>query len=107
MIAQQCAAKPAVCRQVQRLLARLQVDVVAERDELLGDAGPAIPVLQDHQLPGIRYRKRPKQDRLGDREEGGVGADAEARVSTAAAVNPGSRRNSRRARRRSCVTMAR
>ena len=78
VIAQQCAAKPSVCRQVQRLLARLEVDVVAERDELLGDAGPAIPVLQDHQLTGIRYRKRPKQDRLGDREEGGVGANAEA-----------------------------
>ena len=54
-----------------------QIDVVADRDELLRDAGAPIPMVQDHQVVRVRIRQRPQQHRFDDGKNRDVRADTQ------------------------------
>ena len=62
---------------VERSLPRAQIDEIPDGDELLGDAGPAVAVLEEHQPIRVGIGQRPEQRRVDHREDGDVGADAE------------------------------
>src|SRR5204862_5551365 len=61
----------------ERLLPGAQIDEVADRDELLGDAGAAIAMLELDEPVRLRIGQRPQQRRVDHREDRDVGADAE------------------------------
>ena len=61
----------------EAVLARAEIDDVAERHEILGDAGSDIAIPEHHEVVGVREGQRPQQDGLNEREECGVGPDAE------------------------------
>ena len=71
------AAAAEGAERVERSLPRAQVDEVPDGDELLGDAGPAVAVLEPHQPIRLGIGQRPEERRVDHREHGDVGADAE------------------------------
>ena len=62
---------------LERTLAAHEIDVVADRDELLRDAGALVAMVEDHQLVGVGIRQRTEQHRLDDGEYRDVRADTQ------------------------------
>ena len=64
-------------QRLERPLPSAEVDEVADRDIGLGQPGARVAVPQHDQPIGVGERQRPQQGRVDDREQGGVGADAQ------------------------------
>ena len=62
---------------LDRRLAPSEVHVVANRDELFGDAGLSVAVIQDEQVLCVGVRQRPEQHRLDDGKDRDVRANAQ------------------------------
>ena len=59
------------------MLTRAQIDEVSHGDEVLGDPGPPIAVLEQDQPLRVGIRQRPQQHGVDHGEDRDVGADAE------------------------------
>jgi len=63
------------CERLERLLARMEIHEVANRNELLGDTGGLVAMFDENEAIGFRVRERTQQDGVHHGEHGHVGAN--------------------------------